>query len=146
MLLLMLLAPVASIAIEHATRGGGLLALAGAWFTFWAVGLRLFTAGIRQLANPGFTARSIFHATGAEALPIVRELGFTNTCLGLLGVVSLGVPAWRVPAAIAGGLYLGQAGVLHVVRKPANPNEVVAMVSDLFVAAVIAVWLVARAC
>jgi hypothetical protein len=33
--------------------------LLGRWFVFWAVGVRLLTAGIRQIAQPRFTAETI---------------------------------------------------------------------------------------
>ena len=31
------------------------------WFIFSAVGLRLFLAGIKQIVDPAFTAKEIFH-------------------------------------------------------------------------------------
>jgi hypothetical protein len=47
-------------------------ALAGKWFIFWAVGLRLFIAGLRQVINPSFTAKDIFHIDNKESWVIVR--------------------------------------------------------------------------
>jgi hypothetical protein len=58
--LLMLVLPLASLLIE--TREPGLV-LVGKWWNFWAIGVRLFTAGLRQVAKPAFTAEVIFHAT-----------------------------------------------------------------------------------
>ena len=53
------------------------------WFVFWGVGVRLFVAGVRQVAQPSFTAREIFHLASPDAEVIVRELGFANLCFGL---------------------------------------------------------------
>jgi hypothetical protein len=107
--------------------------LAGKWFVFSAVGLRLFIAGLRQIMKPEFTAKEIFHIQGDESLPIVRELGFANLCFGLIGIVSLFVPSWRVVSAFGSGLYYGLAALLHLIKKPAGPNEKFALITDVFV-------------
>jgi hypothetical protein len=108
------------------------------WFVFWGVGVRLLLAGVRQVAQPSFTAREIFHLASPDAEVIVRELGFANVCLGLAGAISAFVPSWRMSAAFAGGLYFGIAGAMHVAKRPATPNEWIALVSDLFIFAVVA--------
>jgi hypothetical protein len=61
-ILLMLVLPAASVAIEALRTPGAadLMALIGKWFTFWAVGARLFIAGVMQGFRPQFTAQSIF--------------------------------------------------------------------------------------
>ncbi len=59
-------------------------------------------------------------------------------CLGLAAAISGFAPSWRVGAAFAGGLYFGIAGAMHVVKRPATPNEWIALVSDLFIFAVVA--------
>lgn len=41
-------------------------------------------------------------------------------------------------AAFAGRLYFGIAGAMHVTKRPATPNEWVALVSDLFIFAIVA--------
>ncbi len=86
-LILMLAAPVAAIAIEAATTGGSLIALAGKWFVFF-FGLRLLIAGLYQLAKPDFTAKTIFRITDPNAMKIVSELGFGNIAIGALGVLN----------------------------------------------------------
>src|ERR1700691_5887535 len=108
-----------------------LMDLIGKWFTFWAVGVRLFVAGLRQTLQPRFTAREIFNLQGDDALPIVRELGLANISMGTLGLVSLWLPAVTLPAALVGGLYYGLAGALHLGRGEKTFNERFAMVSDL---------------
>ena len=131
-LLLMLVFPVASIAIEHFMYMVPISwLLIGKWFVFWVVGVRLFTAGIRQVLKPAFTAQEIFHIKSEDSFVLVRELGLANICMGLVGLLSILKPEWCALAAIGGGLYFGLAGVQHVIKKPVSPNETIAMVSDL---------------
>jgi len=141
-ILLMLILPLVSAAIDSGffKTGPGLLLLTGKWFVFWGIGVRLFTAGLRQVLKPGFTAQEIFHIKDIESQLIVRELGFANICFGLTGIIALFIPAWLTAAAFTGGLYMGIAGFYHIIKKQASPNEVAAMVSDLFIFAVMAVY------
>jgi len=131
----MLVIPLLCILVETMLEKTALsVGLAGKYFIGWAIGVRLLIAGLRQTTRPQFTAEKIFHIRdGGESLPIVRELGFANICLGIPGIVSLFVDAWRLPAAIAGGLYFGFAGFLHAFRKAATFNELIAKISDLFI-------------
>lgn len=108
-------------------------ALFGKWFIFSAVGLRLFLAGVKQTSNPAFTAKEIFHINNPESFPIVRELGFANLCFGLIGIISLFLPQWRIVSAFGSGLYYGIAGVQHVIKKPAGANEMFALVTDIII-------------
>ncbi len=117
-------------------------ALFGKWFIFSAVGLRLFLAGIKQTTNPAFTAKEIFHIENPDSLPIVRELGFANLCFGLVGIVSLFMPQWRVVSAFGSGLYYGIAGLQHLLKKPAGINEMFALVTDLLIFILLLVYFV----
>ena len=143
-LLFMLVFPWISIAVDKHLYHPSLLLLdlVGKWFTFWAIGLRLFTAWIRQVTKPAFTAKNIFHLDGEECQVIIKELGYANICLGATAIISLFIPQWRVAAAFAGGLYMGIAGINHIIKRPETPNEVVAMVSDIFILIVMAVYIV----
>jgi hypothetical protein len=49
--LLMFIFPIVSILIESIgnKNHAGLITLTGKWFVFWAIGIRLFTAGLRQI-------------------------------------------------------------------------------------------------
>jgi hypothetical protein len=138
-LLFMLILPVVSIAFEWGTLPAW--RLIGKWFVFWAVGVRLFIAGVRQVAKPEFTAKDIFHIDSRESLVIVRELGFANLSIGLAGILSLLKTGWTEIAAISGGLFFGLAGLLHVLKKRSSTNEVIAMISDLFIFLVIILYL-----
>ncbi len=116
-----------------------LMALGGKWFTFWAVGARLFLAGLRQTIQPRFTARDIFGLQSDDALPVVRELGLANLSMGTLGLASLALPAFTLPAACVGGLYYGLAGAFHLFRGEKGFNERFAMVTDVAICAVLAI-------
>jgi hypothetical protein len=77
-------------------------------------------------------------------LAIVREVGFGNLAMGTLGLLSLAVPAWVVLAAIVGGLYYGLAGMGHLARKDRNVKEQVALVSDLAMFLLLAIFVASR--
>ena len=76
--------------------------LVGKWFVFSAVGMRLFTAGVSQASNPGFTA-GILGLKNEEGLVVIRELGFANIALGAMGILSVINSEWRLLVSIAGG-------------------------------------------
>lgn len=134
-LLFMLVLPVSSIIIDNRSFNhcSTVLFLIGKWFVFWAIGLRLLIAGIKQTINPAFTLQSIFKIQSKESHAIVRELGFANICFGLLGTVSLFAQQFRLSAAIIGGLYMGLAGSYHIIKRPVSSNEIIATVSDVFI-------------
>lgn len=127
--------PIIGAAIERLEYEDSLslVALAGKWFIFSSVGIRLFMAGIKQITDPAFTAKEIFHIDSPESLPIVRELGFANLCFGLIGMISLFIPGWRIVSAFGSGVYYGIAGIQHLLKKPAGANEKFALVTDLLI-------------
>lgn len=142
---LMVVLPVASILIEWmASDGSDLLFITGKWFVFWAVGIRLLLAGIRQVAQPSFTAAQIFRITDPAAEKLVSEIGFGNLSMGLVAALTLLVPGWLVPAGLAGGLYLALAGIKHLTNSERTREENIAMISDLGVAVVLAIALGTR--
>jgi hypothetical protein len=136
--------PAISIFIEWLTNRDQPVSfeLAGKWFIFYAVGYRLLLAGVMQIANPSFTAKEIFHIRDKTAYPIVRELGFANLCFGLIGIISLFLPQWRIVSAFGSGLYYGIAALNHIIKKPAGANETLALVSDIFIFLVLLIYTV----
>lgn len=54
------------------------------------------------------------------------------------------VPSWRTCAAFTGGLYFGIAGLMHLIKRPATPNEWIALVSDWLIFIVIASGVIHR--
>jgi hypothetical protein len=141
-LLLLLILPVASVITEsaHSHHTLSLLFLTGRWFVFWAVGVRLFIAGIRKVIQPQFTAEEIFAIHDPASFAIVREVGFANLSMGLLGICTLFHNDWIVPAAIVGGLYYGLAGPGHIFQKNKNAKELTAMISDEFVFVILLIF------
>jgi hypothetical protein len=138
--------PLVSIIAEAlwGTTHVDLLILVGKWFVFWAMGIRLFTAGLRQAIRPELTAEGILGIKGKESLIVVQELGFANIGMGALGVLSITRAGWVFPAAIAGLLFYGLAGIRHVFVRRKNRLEVVAMVSDLFIFVVLSAYVIAE--
>jgi hypothetical protein len=141
-ILLLFIFPLASAIIEAAlsAHAVSIVFLEGRWFVFWAVGIRLFIAG-RQVIKPQFTAEEIFDIHDRRSFAIVRELGFANLSMWLLGICSFFRPGWIVPAALVGGLYYGLAGVGHIFHTRKNAKEYTAMISDGFVCLVLLIFL-----
>jgi len=129
--LLMLILPVISILVDVSLVHPSSMALIAKWFIFWAIGMRLFTAGIVQVCNPAVTSEMLGAEKEKTDKSIIRELGFANISFGLVGIISLFVPAWRLAALFSGGLFMGLCGVLHAIRKPKTLNENIAMISDI---------------
>jgi hypothetical protein len=140
MLALPLISIVAQIALtdQSALHGASTLLIVAKWYVFWAVGVRLSLAGLRQIIQPRYTAETILGFKGAEALFFVRELGFANVAMGSVGIASLLAPSWVTPAALLGAIYYGLAGINHCLHKDRNKLANVALVSDLFAAVVLA--------
>ncbi len=126
--------PVIGFISEHfITETALTYGLFSKWFIFSAVGLRLFLAGVKQVKNPEFTAKQIFHLDNPDSFSILRELGFSNICFGLVAFVSLFKPEWRIVSAFASGLYYGIAGVQHGLKKTSGINEKFALWTDLII-------------
>jgi len=135
-LLTMVVLPLASIAGELSTTTGvvSLVLVSVKWFAFWAVGARLFLAGLMQIFRPGFTLKGILGVDEPRAHVIAQELGFANASVGLAGLLSMVFASWVLPVAFVGGLFLGLAGLNHLRRPERSLRENVAMVSDLWAA------------
>jgi hypothetical protein len=142
--LTMFVLPLISIVVEHTSvPAESLTFLVGRWFVFWGVGVRLALAGLRQLFQPAFTAKEIFHMSD-EVLPLVRELGVANVAIAAVGLLSLSFPDFVLPVAISACIFYGIAGVRHVAERNRSRNETIAMASDLFIFVVLAGFIVAR--
>jgi hypothetical protein len=135
-LLLTVILPLSSVYADQAVLHNTLplMLLIGKWFAFWAGGVRLFIAGVRQSLEPRFTAQAIFGITSDDPLPFIREIGMANIAMGVIGIIAGFAADFVLPAAIAGGPYYAQAGIGHVLHGGGNAQRNLAMVSDLFVA------------
>jgi hypothetical protein len=131
-----LILPVGSVLLAAgANPAADFTGLVGLWFVVWGVGVRLGLAGASQVLRPDATARGIFGLKGDGALAIVRELGFANLAIGIVGLLTLLHPAFVLPAAIYATLFYAAAGLLHLHQTERGLNETAAMLSDLFMAA-----------
>lgn len=139
----MLILPVGSIGLSVVAAGAALsAALVAKWFVIWSVGARLSLADLRQIAQPRYTAEVILSLKHEESLVLVRELGFANLALGIVGLACWLVPAWVLAVALASAIFYGLAGFNHLLQSHRSKLENIAMVSDLFVGCVLAAALV----
>ena len=135
--LTMFVLPVGSILMEWSAHAASLLWLTGKWFVFWAVGVRLLLAGVRQYLQPGFTSRDILGIESPEVSVLVRELGGANLAAGIVGLMSIVLPTFVLPSAIGSGVFYLAAGIEHLRKKYPGTKETIAMASDLFAALVL---------
>jgi len=135
-MLLTLILPLGSVYADQALLHNSLplMLLIGKWFAFWAGGVRLLVAGIRQQLYPRLTSEGIFGIASDDPLPFVRELGMANVAMGLIGLAAPFIADFILPAAIVSGLYYLQAGIGHIRHGDRNAQRNLAMISDLFVA------------
>ena len=133
MLVLPLICIVAQLPLVH---GGPTLAVAlpiiAKWYVFWAVGVRLSLAGLRQIIQPRYTAETILGLKSPDSLFLVRELGFANAAIGSAGLGSLLASSWIAPVALTGAVFYGLAGINHCFHRNRNALQNLALVSDLF--------------
>ena len=133
----MLVLPLASLSLEYLFIGNPVNAILSfeKWFLFWALGVRLFVAGLRQVFQPDFTAKHIFEIEDPKANVVVQELGFANISFGLVGMASLYIPHWALPGLLLGTVFYGLAGINHIFKKK-NRTEWIALISDLYAAVI----------
>lgn len=133
-LLLTAALPIGSALAElHFGAGGDPALVAGRWFVFWAVGVRLLLSGLRQTLRPRAAATAAYGAQTAESAPVVRELGFANLAIAAIGLISLGSVGFLVPAALVGVVYYGLAGAAHLLGAKRGGRRVFDMTTDIFV-------------
>lgn len=143
--LVMLVFPVISVINERCflASHSSLVFLVGKWFVFWSVGIRLTSAGARQIINPKYTAETILGLKTSEPWIVVRELGFTNVAIGTVALGSIIARTWLTPAAVAGAVFYGLAAANHLAQKNRNRLQNTAMVSDLFACGVLCAYCLA---
>ncbi len=135
----MLIAPALCVIIAYAKRSKTakpqLIPLLCRWFVFWSIGIRSATGGLMQMLNPAYTERLL--NVGTENMLIIQELGFANLAIGVIAMVSLFVPAFRKPAAAAGGIFLMGAAILHLMRLSViELGEIMSLSGDLLIVAI----------
>ena len=73
------------------------------WIPF-IIGIRLLLAGITQICKPSYTAK--LHNIHPDCNFVIRELGFANIVLGLLGISQILIKETHTRALISGSLAL----------------------------------------
>lgn len=130
--------PLLSVGVEwdvvHAPLSLGVLEK---WYVFWAVGIRLLLAGVRQMLQPAYTRTAILGIQDSSSHLIVRDLGIANSSIGAVAIIALIMPAWRQPAALAGALFYGLAGINHAGHSGRTPLQNVAMITDVLAASIL---------
>jgi len=141
--LLMLVLPVVSVVHDRSfseTRLGCPSCSGGVSF-FAGVGVRFFSAGISQTANPRFTAVTILGLKTSESWMVVRELGFGNLAIGAVALGSIAARTWITPSALAGAVFYGLAAINHIAKKNRNRLENFTLLSDVSACCVLCVYL-----
>jgi Family of unknown function (DUF6790) len=141
---LMLVLPLICIVSQMPLQHGGLtlavaLPIIAKWYVFWAVGVRLGLAGLRQIIQPRYTAETILGIKSPDSLILVRELGFANTAIGSAGLGSLLASSWITPVALTGAIFYGLAGINHCFHRNRNALQNLALVSDLCAGLILAI-------
>jgi hypothetical protein len=135
--------PIVSGVVELVVVGGDPVLVLTRWWVFWGVGTRLLLAGLAQVSGKGPTAEILGSAAPSlQERQLTRELGVANLGMGAAGLLAL-VPAWALPAGLAGGVFLLAAGLMHVVKRGKNAQESLATWTDLLVGFAVVVLAVA---
>lgn len=143
-ILFFLIVPVVATILEvlFYYSGTSVVTVLFKWFVFSGIGLRLGCVSIKQIFQPGFTAKEIFNISDEKAFIIVQELGCANLCLALLALLSICFGSFRIPAAISGGLFFGLAGIQHLLKSKYSNIERFAMVSDFYIFSVLSLLVI----
>jgi hypothetical protein len=140
MLVFPLISIVSQLLFQHGAPSWALaLPIIAKWYVFWAVGVRLSLAGLRQMIQPSYTAETILGIKSTDSLLLVRELGFANAAIGSAGLGSLLAPSWLAPLSMTGAIFYGLAGINHCLQKHRGKLQDLALASDLFAAVILAV-------
>ena len=109
---LLCLLPVLSTVIEPAVTHVPLgIPLFGKWYVFWAVGIRLLLAGIRQISQPAYTAQTLLGIKDASSHLVVRELGIA------IDLFDVDTPFGEAPLDLEGRSRVAAAGTPELVRR-----------------------------
>ncbi len=138
----MFVIPAGFVIFEYNKKKSDLINIAGKWFFFWAIGIRLLVTGLMQVFNPAYTGGIV---GDDQSYLIIQELGFANLLMGSLAILSLYKPAY-IEVASMGGIYMGLAGILHVLRvhTEVSQKETIALISDLYIFVIAVLYLLYR--
>ncbi len=115
--------------------------LTGKWFIFWVAGVRLSFTGIKHIYRRGAAPAAFFYGEKKENFLMIRELGFANITIGVMGMLSVVNSNWRQIAGLAAAIFFGLSALQHFFIKPVNGKEMAIMVTDIIVFAILLLYL-----
>lgn len=108
------------------------------WFAFWCLGIAPITVALMQMFNPSYTANLL--SISLTDFIIIKELGYAQFAIGLLGLFSLKWKAYRQSAAIVYGVFILLAMLNHFMRLAViDVDEIASTAADLWTVIVAAV-------
>ncbi len=134
--------PIVSTYAEYSFTENSVSKIFLKWVVFWGIGMRLFTCGIKQIIQPSFTAMNIFEIEDKKVNVIVRELGFSNTVIGVCAIFSLNSSSFRAATCFIGIGYYLLSFLQHFLKKSKNHTEWFVTVTDFTIVLelILAVW------
>jgi hypothetical protein len=130
-----LILPVLSIIINliinyRKNISGNVYEIAGKWFIFWSLGIRLVIAGLMQLFNPAYTNSLL--QLGLSDFIVIRELGLANFSIGLLCTISFIKKSLRGYVCLYMFIFFTGASILHILRIDSiNFDEFITLVTNI---------------
>ncbi len=102
------------------------------WLCFWVVGFGAISAGLMQAFNPGYTA-NLLNVTMSDYI-VVKELGYAQSGIGIVALLSLKWVQFRKPAVIAYGIFIFGCTINHFLRFSAmDMGEIVSTLNNLWI-------------
>jgi hypothetical protein len=105
----------------------------GNWFIFWSIGIRLFTAGLMQIFNPNYTANLL--QLNLNDLIVIRELGLSNSSIGLLGIISFFKYGLQKYVCLYILIFFSGASIIHITRllQHTHFDEIITLITNVFI-------------
>ena len=117
--------------------------ICGKWLAFWVIGFGGISVGLMQALNPAYTANLL--GVQMSDMIIVRELGFAQTGIGIIGLLSIRLHSFRKPAAIAFGIFILGATIIHLTRLGyVGFDEIVSLADDVWTLGAVVLVLVRK--
>jgi len=125
--------PSVFIIVEYAKKKKELFSIICRWMMFWTIGIRAFTAGFMQFANPQYTMRLL--SVGTDSILIIQELGFIQFAVGLVALLAATYKkSYFESALISIGIFMIGASYLHISRlSHIDAGELVSLIGDLII-------------
>ena len=105
------------------------------WLVLWVIGVGALITGLMQALNPEYTANLL--QIEANDFIIIKELGYSQIGMGILGLLSIKSSYYKKASAIVYGLFIFGCTLNHFTRiSIVSAGEIVSIVSDIWIVAV----------